>query len=91
MIAQWRNNRWLKRYYARLRDVGDDARDGAAARRAAATPSTSSRRCAGRCRRTSRKLPLQQQQDVYHWRLHVSLILNEATERLGRMEAADTG
>ena len=35
----------------------------------------------------SRKLPLQQQQDVYHWRLHVQLILNEATERLARMEA----
>jgi hypothetical protein len=36
----------------------------------------------------SRKLPLQQQQDVYHWRLHVQLILNEAAERLDRMDAA---
>jgi hypothetical protein len=36
----------------------------------------------------SRKLPPQQQQDVYHWRLHVSLILTEALDRLGRMEAA---
>ena len=32
-------------------------------------------------------MPLQQQQDVYHWRLHVSLILNEAVARLDRMEA----
>ena len=42
----------------------------------------------GEVQALSRKLPLQQQQDVYHWRLHVSLILNEAVDRLGRMEAA---
>jgi hypothetical protein len=30
---------------------------------------------------------LRQQQDCYHWRLHVQLILSEATERLARMEA----
>ena len=42
----------------------------------------------GEVQRVSRKLPLQQQQDVYHWRLHVQLILNEALERLGRMETA---
>jgi hypothetical protein len=42
----------------------------------------------GEVQAVSGKLPLQQQQDVYHWRLHVSLILNEAVERLNRMEAA---
>lgn len=38
-------------------------------------------------RRLGAQQPLQQQQDIYQWRLHVSLILNEAVERLGRMEA----
>lgn len=86
MLAEWRKNRWLKRYYARLRDVEnrlataqgpDDLRDGIGELEA----------LRGEVQAVSRKLPLQQQQDVYHWRLHVSLILNEATERLGRMEA----
>jgi hypothetical protein len=40
----------------------------------------------GEVQALSRKLPLQQQQDIYHWRLHVSLILNEAVARLDRME-----
>ena len=87
MIAAWRKNRWLRRYYARLRDVEDrlatarwpnELRDSINELEA----------LRGEVQALSRKLPLQQQQDVYHWRLHVSLILNEATERLGRMEAA---
>jgi hypothetical protein len=41
----------------------------------------------GEVQAVARKLPLQQQQDIYHWRLHVSLILNEAVERLNGMEA----
>ena len=41
----------------------------------------------GEVQAVARRLPLQQQQDVYHWRLHVSLILNEAIERLKGMEA----
>jgi hypothetical protein len=86
MIAAWRKNRWLKRYYARLRDVEDRL---ATARwpnelRDAINELEALR---GEVQTLSRKLPLQQQQDVYHWRLHVSLILNEATERLGTMEA----
>lgn len=84
MITAWRKNRWLNRYYARLRDVEerlamarwpDELRgsiDELEALRA-------------EVQTLSRKLPLQQQQDVYHWRLHVSLILTEAVDRLGRM------
>ena len=79
-------NRGL-RYHARLRDVEDrlatarwpnELRDSINELEA----------LRGEVQALSRKLPLQQQQDVYHWRLHVSLILNEAVDRLGRMEAA---
>jgi hypothetical protein len=85
MIAQWRKQRWLKRYYARLRDVENrlatahwpnELRDGINDLEA----------LRGEVQALSRKLPLQQQQDIYHWRLHVSLILNEAVARLDRME-----
>jgi hypothetical protein len=41
----------------------------------------------GEVQALSRKVPLQQQQDMYHWRLHVSPLLNEAVARLDRMEA----
>jgi len=87
MIASWRKGRWLKRYYARLRDVEgklatarwpNELREGI----------NELESLRGEVQAVSRKLPLQQQQDIYHWRLHVQLILNEALERLGRMEAA---
>src|SRR6266568_1517748 len=86
IIANWRKKRWLKRYYAKLRDIEkrlatahwpNEIRDGIndleALREEVQT--------------FSRRLPLQQQQDVYHWRLHLSLILSEASARLDRMEA----
>ena len=87
LIASWRKGRWLKRYYARLRDVENrlatarwpnEVRDGIIELEA----------LRGEVQLISRKLPLQQQQDVYHWRLHVQLILIEAAERLDRMDAA---
>jgi uncharacterized protein len=34
----------------------------------------------------SRKVPGLYQREVYHWRLHISLVRNEALERLRRME-----
>lgn len=86
MIAAWRKGRWLKRYYARLREVEDklatarwpnELRESINALEA----------LRGEVQLVSRKLPPQQQQDVYHWRLHVQLILSEAMERLGRMDA----
>ena len=87
LIASWRKGRWLKRYYARLRDVEDKL---ATARwpnelREAINDLEALR---GEVHAVSRKLPPQQQQDVYHWRLHIQLILSEALERLGRMEGA---
>lgn len=87
LIAAWRKNRWLKRYYARLRDVEDklatarmpdELREGIMQLEALREE----------VQAVSHKLPPQQQQDVYHWRLHVSLIRTEAHDRLGRMEAA---
>jgi uncharacterized protein len=87
LIASWRKGRWLKRYYARLRDVEgrlatarwpNELREGINELEA----------LRGEVQTVSRKLPLQQQQDVYHWRLHVQLLLDEALERLGRMETA---
>ncbi|HXJ84075.1 MAG TPA: TAXI family TRAP transporter solute-binding subunit [Candidatus Methylomirabilis sp.] len=86
MIVEWRNNRWLRRYYARLRDAEttvatahepDELR--------AAISALEALRMEVQAR--ARTLPVQRQRDVYHWRLHVSLILNEAIERLGHMEA----
>jgi uncharacterized protein len=89
MIMQWRNGRWLRRYYARLRDAEtslmtatgpDELRDAISALRT----------LRGEVQGRARTLPLPQQRDIYHWRLHVALILNEATERLDRLEAANT-
>ena len=87
MITQWRKTRWLKRYYERLRTVEDKL---ATARwpnelRESINDLEALR---AEVQLASRRLPPQQQQDVYHWRLHVSLILNEAVERLARMEPA---
>ena len=88
MIIQWRNNRWLRRYYARLRDAEtslvtaarpNELRDAISALEA----------LRGEVQARARKLPLPQQRDIYHWRLHVALILNEATHRLGHIEAED--
>src|SRR4029453_13027115 len=85
LIASWRKGRLLKRYYARLRDVEgriatarrpDELREGISELEA----------LRGGGQGGSRGLPPPQQQDIYHWRLHVQLILNEALERLGRME-----
>ena len=86
IIANWRKQRWLKHYYAKLRTVEtrlataqwpNELRDGINDLEA----------LRGEVQALSRKLPLQQQQDIYHWRLHVSLLLNEAVARLDRMEA----
>jgi TRAP transporter TAXI family solute receptor len=86
MIANWRKQRWIKRYYAKLRTVEtrlataqwpNELRDGINDLEA----------LRGEVQALSRKLPLQQQQDIYHWRLHVSLILTEAVARLDTMEA----
>ena len=87
LVASWRRGRWLKRYYARLREVEgklatarwpNDLRDAI----------NDLETLRSEVLLASRKLPPQQQQDAYHWRLHAQLILNEAGERLTRMESA---
>jgi len=86
MVASWRKGRWAKRYYARLREVEEKlaTAQGPAQLRSAVSELETLR---AEVQAASRKLPLQQQQDVYHWRLHAHLLLGEATERLARMEA----
>ena len=87
LVANWRRQRWLKRYYDRLRTLEDKlatAQWPNELREAINEIET----LRGEVQALSRKLPPQQQQDVYHWRLHVSLILSEAIERLNRTEAA---
>jgi len=87
LVASWRRGRWLKRYYARLREVEGKM---ATARWPNELRETINDLEALRNEvlRASRKLPPQQQQDAYHWRLHAQLILNEAGERLVRMDNA---
>jgi len=84
LVAAWRKGRWLKRYYARLRDI--EARVAVARwpneLRAGINELEALR---GEVQAVIQKLPLQQQQDIYHWRLHVQLILTEATTRLAQM------
>src|SRR5262245_30554983 len=85
LVASWRKGRWLKRYYARLRNIEA---------RVAAARSPSELRTGikdlealrGEVRAVIQKLPLPQQPDIYHWRLHLQLILTEATTRLAQME-----
>ena len=84
-LIRWRGNRILERHYALLRDAEatvaastrpDALRDGISAIEA----------LRGKIEALARRLPLQHQRDVYHCRLHVSLVLAEARDRLKRME-----
>jgi TRAP-type uncharacterized transport system substrate-binding protein len=86
MLSGWRRSRWTRRYYARLRDIEEKlaSAQGASELRSAVSELEVLR---AEVQTASRKLPLQQQQDVYHWRLHAHLLLGEATERLARMDA----
>lgn len=84
-LVRWRGTRILERHYAMLRDA--ETLVAAAARlealRAAITQVEALR---GNVEGLARRLPLQHQRDVYHCRLHVSLVLAEARDRLQRME-----
>ena len=85
MIANWRKQRWIKRYYARLRDV--EQRLATAHRPNELRDSiTELEALREEVQTLSRKLPLQQQQDDDHGRRHVSLIRTEAVARLDRLE-----
>ncbi len=89
-LIRWRGNRILERHYALLRDVE-------AAVASAGRPEALRERIAelealrARIEGLARRLPLQHQRDVYHCRLHVSLVLTEARDRLRRMEREPVG
>src|SRR5215470_2297621 len=89
LLASWRKGRWLKRYYSRLRSI--EARIAVArGPNELRTGINELETLRGEVQAVIQKLPLQQQQDIYHWRLHLQLILTEATNRLSQMEEAVT-
>jgi uncharacterized protein len=84
-LLRWRGNHVLEHHYALLRD--------AEAAVANASRPEALREGIGRLEqlrtqieRLARKLSLPHQRDVYHARLHVSLVLAEARDRLERLE-----
>ena len=84
-LLRWRGNRVLERHYALLRDAeaAVAAAPGPEALRHEVTRLESLR---GQIEGLARRLSLQHQRDVYHCRLHVALVLDEARDRLRRTE-----
>jgi TRAP-type uncharacterized transport system substrate-binding protein len=88
MIYSFRANSLLKQHYAALREV-----EGAITR--ADNPRELRERLQALehlrtdMEKLSRKVPAHLQRDVYHWRLHVSVVRAEALDRLRRMEAEE--
>lgn len=86
-VLRWRGNRVLERHYAMLRD----AEAGIAG---ATDPEALRDRIArlealrGQLEGLSRRLSLQHQRDVYHCRVHISVVLAEARDRLRQLERA---
>jgi TRAP transporter TAXI family solute receptor len=84
-VYQWRINALLKRHYSELREVETSVMQ-------ANTPQELRQRLQEldllrkSMEKISRKVPGLYQRDVYHWRLHISLVRNEAVERLQRLE-----
>jgi len=84
-LVRWRGNRVIERHYALLREVE--------ARAAAATGPeqlggiiAEIETLRARIEGLALRLSLQHQRDLYHCRLHVSLVLAEARDRLQRLE-----
>ncbi len=81
LLYRLRIGRLLKTHYAALRDVetgiekADSPDELSQAIRALETLQDD-------MERLSRKIPAYYQRDVYNWRLHVSMVLGQATERL---------
>jgi hypothetical protein len=84
-LIRWRGNRILERHYALLRDAEavvasagrpDPLREGIAHLEA----------LRGQIEGLARRLSLQPQRDVYHCRLHVSLVRRRPRDRLRRLE-----
>jgi TRAP transporter TAXI family solute receptor len=86
-LIRWRGNRILERHYAVLRDL-EGAIAGAAGPEALRDGIARLEALRGQIEALARRLPLQHQRDVYHCRVHVSLVLAEARDRLRRLERA---
>ena len=86
-LVRWRGNRILERHYAVLRDL-EGAIAGAAAPEPLRDGIARLEALRGKIEALARRLPLQHQRDVYHCRVHVSLVLAEARDRLRRLERA---
>jgi TRAP transporter TAXI family solute receptor len=88
LLYRYRIGTLLKKHYAALRDVetGIERADSGRDLNEAIEALESLR---NDMERLSRKIPAYYQQDVYHWRLHVSMVQDEARKRLE--ERADRG
>jgi len=89
-VLRWRGNRIVERHYALLREAEAaiiDASDPAALRAGIARVEG----LRAQLEQLARRLPLQHQRDVYHCRVHVSLVLAEARDRLRRLERVAAG
>ena len=89
-LLRWRGNRVLERHYALLRDA-EAAVAAAAGTEALREEVARLEALRGQIEGLARRLALPHQRDVYHCRLHVALVLNEARDRLRRAEGAEKG
>src|SRR5262245_44710673 len=85
MVYNYRVSRLLKRHYAALRAV-ESAIGQAATPEELRDRLRELERLRADMEALSRKVPAHLQRDVYHWRLHVTVVRNEALERLARLE-----
>jgi TRAP transporter TAXI family solute receptor len=84
LLLNWRGNRILHRLYAMLRDAEAEA---LSAKEEATLREVIQRieELRGRIEAIAQHMPVKHQRDLYHCRLHVSLVLAEARERLTAM------
>ena len=86
-IYEWQGNRVMGRYYAKLREAESSLLR--AARRDELQAAIAACEALGREGATlAQTLPVRRQRDMYQWRQHLSLVLNEARDRLRRLPAA---
>ena len=86
-VLRWRGNRILERHYALLRDA-EAGIDAAAAPEALRAGIARLEVLREQIEGLARRLPLQHQRDAYQCRVHVSLVLAEARDRLRELEGA---
>jgi len=84
-IYQWRINSLLKRHYAELREVETGLVQATTAEELRHSLHELDTLRKG-MEKISQKLPGLYQRDVYHWRLHITMVRDEAQERLQRIE-----